>query len=65
MSHHISVRRTLSTILIGMLILTLLPAALALASNPVVTTDKPDDHPGETVLISGSGFVPNADLPSA
>ncbi len=30
------------------------------AANPTVTTDKPDYSPNETVIITGSGFSPNA-----
>jgi hypothetical protein len=32
---------------------------LTIASEPIVYTDKPNYFPGETVLITGSGFWPN------
>ncbi|MDD1743997.1 MAG: hypothetical protein LUO85_05155, partial [Methanomassiliicoccales archaeon] len=43
-----------------MAVMIALPSGVvATSSNPVISTDKADYSPGETVIINGSGFVPN------
>jgi hypothetical protein len=54
----------LAIILILSLVISLVPVVHAEGSypEPSVWTDEPDYAPGETVMIIGSGFKPNADL---
>ncbi len=51
-----------SVILLAIFVINFVLPSIAVSSSAVITTDKGDYSPEETVLISGSGFAPSSPL---